>query len=52
MVIKSDKIKEPNTTISEKPIEYFTDVFSPWETKQQFRIGKEVKAASTGTRLL
>ena len=46
---KSDKLSEVNTVIDEKTKPYFTDVFSPWETKEQLRIGKEVKPLATAS---
>jgi len=44
---KPDKLGEVNTVIDEKTKLYFTDVFSPGETKEQLRIGKEVKEIAT-----
>lgn len=40
---KNDKLSEINTTVEESVNPYFTDVFSPWETKEQLRVWKEVK---------
>jgi hypothetical protein len=44
---KNDILKEPNNIIDYKDNKYYTDVFTPWETKEQLEIGKEVKG-STG----
>lgn len=40
---KSDKLGEVNTTIDESFKPYYTDVFTPWEIKEQLELGKEVK---------
>lgn len=41
---KSDKLNEDiNIVIDESIKPYYTDIFSPWETKEQLEIGKEVK---------
>lgn len=47
MLEKNDKINEINTTIIEDITPYYTDVFSPWETKQQLELWKEVKNIDT-----
>lgn len=39
----SDKLKDLSTTLSEWTEQYFTDVFSPWETKEQLEVWREVK---------
>lgn len=39
----SDKLKEPSSVIDEKDSNYYTDVYSPGETKEQLELGKEVK---------
>lgn len=45
--MENEKLADINTVIDEKTKPYFTDVFSPGETKEQLRIGKEVKAIAT-----
>ena len=42
MLDKNDKITEIETVINEKIEPYYTDIYSPWETKEQLRIWKEV----------
>ena len=41
----TDKIEIPDNVIEEPANNYFSDVFSPWETKEQLEIGKEVKGS-------
>ena len=31
--------------LKEKPLDYYSDVFSPWQTKQKLRIWREVEAS-------
>lgn len=44
---KNDKLGDINITIDESVSPYYTDIFSPWETKEQLRVGKEVKGEAT-----
>lgn len=41
-----DKLTLPNTVISEPWNSYYSDVFTPWEVKEQLEIGKEVKGST------
>lgn len=43
----SDKLGDVSTNTDEWIEPYFTDVYSPWETKGQLEVGKEVKAQAT-----
>ena len=43
----SDKLGDISTNTDEWIEPYFTDVYSPWETKGQLEVGKEVKAQAT-----
>lgn len=43
MADKDDKLKEVNYSINEKENSYYTDTYAPGETKEQLRIGHEVK---------
>lgn len=47
---KNDKLGEIKTIVDESVKPYFTDIYSPWETKEQLRIGKEVKEQATTTK--
>jgi len=49
--MENEKLADINTVIDEKTKPYFTDVFSPWETKEQLRIGKEVKPLVTSSSI-
>ena len=42
---KNDKLTDVDTTVDESTTPYFTDVFSPWETKEQLTIWDEVAKA-------
>jgi len=42
MINKSDSLTETKTTVDEKISPYFTDVFTPWETKEQLVVWEEV----------
>ncbi len=46
-----DKLKDPITTLNESNPEYYTDMYSAWEVKEQLIIGQEVaeKSIATGT---
>jgi len=46
---KSDKLGEVNTTIDEWFKPYYTDVFTPGETKEQLELGREVKWTTNTT---
>mgnify|MGYP007125369886 CR=1 FL=1 len=41
-----DKVKLPDTNIDESLPSYYSDIYSPWETKEQLEIGKEVKGST------
>lgn len=41
-----EKVKLPDNTIDESLPSYYSDVFSPWETKEQLELWKEVKWSS------
>ena len=45
---KNDKLQEINTTMSDESNKYFSDVFTPGETKEQLEIGKQVKGSTGG----
>lgn len=46
-----EKISLPSTNIDESLPSYYSDVFSPWETKEQLEIGKEVKWSTWGLKV-
>ena len=46
-----EKISLPSTNIDESLPSYYSDVFSPWETKEQLEIGKEVKWSTGGLKV-
>ena len=39
---KNDKLTDTNTVVDESTTPYFTDVYTPWETKEQLNIWDEV----------
>lgn len=41
-----DKLKDVNYDLKESNTEYYTEVYSPWETKEQLRLGREVRQLS------
>lgn len=41
-----EKISLPSTNIDESLPSYYSDVFTPWETKEQLELGKEVKGTA------
>ena len=48
---KNDKLTDVKTVLDESSEPYFTDVYSPWETKEQLKVWEEVESPSifTGT---
>lgn len=48
---KDDKLTNIKTVVDESSTPYFTDVYSPWETKEQLKVWEEVESPSvfTGT---
>ena len=38
-----EKVKLPDNIINESLPSYYSDIYSPWETKEQLELGKEVK---------
>ena len=46
----NDKLTDINTTVDETISPYFSDVFSPWETKEQLEIWLEVKNPGLWTK--
>lgn len=45
---KSDKLSEVDNVIDEQIEPYYTDVYNPWQIKEQLRIWEEVENTATG----
>lgn len=47
MIEKNDKLQDINQSIDESAMNYYTDSYQLWDTKEQIQIGGEVEAIET-----
>ena len=52
MIEKSDNLKETSILVDESINPYYTDIYSPWQTKEQLQTGLEVAPAIEVTWLI